>query len=208
MVDVETDGPCPGLFSMISLGAVLVEPRCGICGDRGTLGEESDASLTECACQLPSFEGAKLKSFYGKFRPLDGASFQPEALAVSGHSREETLSFPDPGAEMQRFAMWLEEIRTTEGDKKVQFISDNNGFDWQFVNYYFWKFTGGNPFGHSSTNLGSIYKGLVKDMFQNFKHLRRTKHTHHPVDDATGNAEAFVHLRAFHGLKVSWGVRR
>jgi hypothetical protein len=36
-------------------------------------------------------------------------------------------------------------------------------------------FTGGNPFGHSSTNLGSLYKGMARDMFQNFKHLR-TRH--------------------------------
>ncbi len=47
-----------------------------------------------------------------------------------------------------------------------------------------------NPFGHSSTNLGSLYKGLMKDMFVNFKHLRQTRHTHHPVDDARVNAEA------------------
>ena len=70
------------------------------------------------------------------------------------------------------------------------FISDNNGFDWQFVNYYFHHFLGRNPFGHSSTNLGSLYKGMQRDTKVNFKHLRRTRHTHHPVDDAKGNAEA------------------
>ena len=57
------------------------------------------------------------------------------------------------------------------------FISDNNGFDWQFINWYFHHFLGKNPFGHSSTNLGSLYKGLVKDTFENFKHLRRTRST-------------------------------
>ena len=72
------------------------------------------------------------------------------------------------------------------------FVSDNNGFDWQFINWYFYHFLGRNPFGHSSTNLGALYKGLVKDMRKNFKHLRKTKHTHHPVDDARGNAEAML----------------
>jgi len=48
-------------------------------------------------------------------------------------------------------------------------------------------------------NLGSLYKGLVKDMFKNFKHLRKSKHTHHPVDDAKGNAEALLELiKQFH----------
>ena len=27
MVDVEADGPCPGLYSMVSFGAVVVEPK-------------------------------------------------------------------------------------------------------------------------------------------------------------------------------------
>ena len=81
------------------------------------------------------------------------------------------------------------------------FISDNNGFDWQFINWYFHHFTGGNPFGHSSTNLGSLYKGMQRDMAVNFKHLRKTRHTHHPVDDARGNAEALLAMME-DGLKI------
>jgi hypothetical protein len=54
---------------------------------------------------------------------------------------------------MENFAAWIRE--TTEG--RPTFVSDNNGFDWQFINWYFWHFTGGNSFGHSSTNLGSLY---------------------------------------------------
>ena len=66
----------------------------------------------------------------------------------------------------------------------------------------FEHFTGSNPFGFSSTNLGSLYKGLVNDTFQNFKHLRKTKHTHHPVDDAKGNAEALLHMKKEMNLKI------
>jgi len=63
--------------------------------------------------------------------------------------------------------------------------------------------TGNNPFGHSSTNLGSLYKGIKNDMFTNFKHLRKTIHTHHPVDDAKGNAEALLYMKNEMGLKIS-----
>jgi hypothetical protein len=84
----------------------------------------------------------------------------------------------------------------------MMFISDNNGFDWQFINWYLHHFLGDNPFGHSCTNLGSLYKGMQKDMFVNFKHLRQTKHTHHPVDDARGNAEALLAMKEL-GLKVN-----
>ncbi len=94
----------------------------------------------------------------------------PEALAVSGFTREQVLEFDEPRDVMQRFADWL----STLGTKRLIFISDNNGFDWQFINWYFHHFLGKNPFGFSSQNLGSLYKGLVKDTFASFKHLRKT----------------------------------
>ena len=166
MVDIESDGPIPGDYSMVSFGAVVV-----------------DESLN--------------KTFYGQLLPIS-EQWIPEALAVSGHSREEVMQFDDPQKVMTDFAAWLGE--NSRG--RPQFFSDNNGFDWQFINWYFHHFLGHNPFGFSSSNLGSLYKGMVKDMFQNFKHLRSTRHTHHPVDDALGNAEALLHMKQELGLKI------
>lgn len=168
LVDVESDGPIPGDFSMISFGAVLVE-------------------------------GALDKTFYGKLKPISD-NFIPEALAVSGHTRAEVMAFDEPKKVMLDFGDWIKE---TCKDRPI-FISDNNGFDWMFICWYFHHFTGGNPFGFSSQNLGSLYKGLVKDTFQNFKHLRKTKHTHHPVDDARGNAEALLTMKHELGLKIKF----
>jgi DNA polymerase III epsilon subunit-like protein len=168
MVDVEADGPIPGDYSMVSFGAVIVEPGLG-------------------------------RSFYGQLRPIS-ERFIPEALAVSGFSREECLVFDDPREVMERFQKWL----AAECQGRTMFVSDNNGFDWQFINWYFHHFMGKNPFGFSSTNLGSLYKGMQKDTFVNFKHLRKTKHTHHPVDDARGNAEALLQMKEM-GLKISLG---
>ncbi len=124
--------------------------------------------------------------------------FIPQALAVSGFTREQTLQFPEPAEVMHTFAEWLRGI----SKDRLLFIADNNGFDWGFINWYFHHFTGANPFGFSSMNLGSLYKGMVKDTFQTFKHLRRTKHTHHPVDDAIGNAEALLTMKDEMGLKI------
>lgn len=136
------------------------------------------------------------QTFYGKLKPIS-ERWIPQALAVSGFSREETLEFDEPEAVMLAFEEWLK----SAGSGRPMFVSDNNGFDWQFINYYFHHFLGRNPFGHSSTNLGSLYKGLVKDFSKNFKHLRRTAHTHNPVDDARGNAEALLMLKQM-GLKI------
>jgi len=167
MVDVEADGPIPGQYSMVALGAIVVEPGLQ-------------------------------RTFYGRLAPIS-EQFIPTALAVSGFSRADTLAFPNAGDVMRALARWIAENSTG----RPMFVSDNNGFDWQFVNWYFHRFLGENPFGHSSTNLGSLYKGLVKDFKQNFKHLRRSRHTHHPVDDARGNAEALLHMRDVLGLKIN-----
>jgi hypothetical protein len=167
MVDIESDGPVPGDYSMVCLGAVIVEPGLG-------------------------------RTFHGLMRPVS-ERFIPDALAVSGFTRDQTLAFEEPLAVMTRFRDWIAE--NTRGQPRL--ISDNNGFDAMFIAWYFHHFLGANPFGHSSTNLGSLYKGLAKDMFVNFKHLRKTAHTHHPVDDAKGNAEAMLAMKEM-GLKISF----
>jgi 3' exoribonuclease, RNase T-like len=168
MVDVESDGPIPGDFSMISFGAVLVNEQLN-------------------------------QTFYGQLKPVSD-KYIPEALAVSNHTREETLTFEDPATVMLNFKKW---IAAVSKDRPI-FISDNNGFDWMFICWYFHHFLGENPFGFSSQNLGSLYKGMMKDTFTTFKHLRKTKHTHHPVDDAKGNAEALLTMKRELGLKVKW----
>lgn len=135
------------------------------------------------------------RTFYGRLKPVSD-KWIPESLEVSGFAREETLGFDDPKMVMQRFADWIAKVG------QPVFISDNNGFDWRFINWYFYHFLGKNPFGHSSTNLGSLYKGVVKDMSQNFKRLRVTKHTHNPVDDSRGNAEALLRIVKDFRLKM------
>ena len=150
----------------------------------------AERTLGNCSFSAVLVREGLHKTFYGRLRPISD-KWVPDALAVSGFTREETLAFDDPKTVMENFAGWLKE--SFKG--RPFFVSDNNGFDWQFVSWYFWHFTGANPFGHSSTNLGSLYKGLVRDTFQNFKHLRKTPHTHHPVDDAKGNAEALLETR-------------
>ena len=102
---------------------------------------------------------------------------------------------------MRQFGDWVVEVNAVH---RPMFISDNNGFDWQFINWYFHHFLGQNPFGHSSHNLGSLYKGVVKDMSATFKYLRKTRHTHHPLDDARGNAEALLQIKEKNGLKITF----
>jgi len=170
MVDVETDGPIPGDYSMIAVGAVVVEDGLA-------------------------------RTFKAYLRPISN-EYQEEALAVGGFTRIECLKdekFQEPADVMLNFREWINSL----GIKSPIFIADNNGFDWMFVCWYFHHFLGKNPFGFSSQNLNSLYKGLTKDAFASFKHLRKTKHTHDPVDDAMGNAEALLHMIGEMGYKAA-----
>jgi hypothetical protein len=83
MVDVESDGPIPGDYSMICFGAIVVEPTLE-------------------------------RTFYGKLKPISEV-WIPEALAVSGFTREETLKFDDPKTVMDEFASWIAAICGRQG---------------------------------------------------------------------------------------------
>lgn len=110
-----------------------------------------------------------------------------------------TLLFEDPMVTMESFSKW----QNTNCKSKPMFCSDNNGFDWQFINWYFHHFIGSTPFGFSSNSIVSSYKGMGADTFKSFKHLSKTPHTHNPVDDAIGKADALLHMKGEMGLKIS-----
>ncbi|HET6412318.1 MAG TPA: exonuclease [Anaeromyxobacter sp.] len=158
VVDVEADGPIPGKYSMVSFGAVVVEP-----------------SLS--------------RTFHGRTRPVSDR-YMPEALSVSGVTREEHLRFDEPGQVMEAFERWV--LETSRG--RPVLFSDNLAFDWQFVNWYFHTYLERNPFGYSGRRIGDLYCGVVRDAYAQWKHLRRTAHDHHPVHDAIGNAEVLLRL--------------
>ncbi len=166
VVDVESDGPAPGLYSMVCFGAVK-------------LSDELD------------------QTFYGQTAPITDAS-KPDALAISGFSREEHEGFEDPKVVMEHFFAWVVE---TNGNGRPVFASDNPAFDWQFINYYFHKYVGENPFGYSARRIGDIYCGMQMNAYAPWKHLRKTTHDHHPVNDAKGNAEALLEMKRL-GLKL------
>lgn len=166
-IDVEADGPIPGDYSMIAIGAVKV----------------MDLN----------------KTFLGYIKPIS-QDWDPEALAISGFSRENTLKFDDPVYAMRRFESWVK----STGPPPYVFYADNNGFDWSFVNWYMHHFLGSNIFGWSSRNINDIFHGVKLDMRASLKGLRKTKHTHNPVDDAMGNAEALREIITKYNVKGKW----
>ena len=135
-------------------------------------------------------EDGLLRQFYSEVRPIS-PKWDAEALSVSGFSRKQTMEFAQPEHEMLRFAEWI----TQECPDGATFIADNPGFDFAFINYYFHRFHGKNPFGWSSRRISDLFCGVKNNYYYQWKKHRKTKHTHSAIDDAVGNAEALLYLR-------------
>ena len=168
VIDVEANGPCPGEYSMHSLGAV---------------------AITNLTLNNPAI-------FYARFKPIT-TNYDIKAYNAIGSSWEEHITFEDAKISTIDFYGWLKDLE----DKyklynSLKAISDNIAFDWQFVNYYLHKYRGTNPMGYSGRRIGDIYSGATKKFRDttSWKKMRKTKHTHNPVDDAMGNAEALIEM--------------
>ncbi|OTG39935.1 hypothetical protein B7G60_14500 [Staphylococcus aureus] len=81
---------------------------------------------------------------------------------------------------------------------KHQFCGLNAGFDWSFMNYYFHKFIGHNPFGVSSLDIKSLYMGAfggrwsetrAKNIIEVLK--PQSRGNHNALQDAIFQAELF-----------------
>lgn len=170
IVDVESDGPAPGIYSMVSFGVIKVQR---------------------------DLENAPF--FYGQVRPIT-ANYDQEALAISNITRAEHESYPEAKYVLPTFETWLQNC--TEG--RPVFVSDNPAYDFMWFAYYFTMIGKKNPFGFSGRRIGDFYCGLKKDYFKatEWKQLRVTKHTHNPVDDARGNAEALIAMADQYGVKL------
>jgi hypothetical protein len=92
----------------------------------------------------------------------------------------------------QKLSQWLSAVCTG----RPIFVSDNPAHDWQWIAGMYDRAGMKNPFGHSGRRISDFWAGLNQDWgnTQRWKSLRRTKHDHHPVNDAMGNLEAFVQI--------------
>jgi ribonuclease T len=126
-VDVETAGPIPGEYSLLSIGACHVDdPACTF------------------ACEL---------------KPLN-RNADPKALEVTGLSLEKLdQTGLRPHEAMEHFDAWL--ARSVGSGEKLVFVGLNAPFDWSFVNYYFHRFMGRNPFGFTALDLKAYYMGAT-----------------------------------------------
>lgn len=138
------------------------------------------------------------RSFYVELVPTTRTAV-PEALAVSGLSLDELARTGiDPETALRQFEEWLGEL-----SGPPVFTAFNAAFDWMFIDDYFSRFLGRNPFGHAALDIKAYYMGLadstwaetsmrfLSPLYLGGRHLE-----HNALSDARDQAELFRALRA------------
>jgi DNA polymerase III epsilon subunit-like protein len=139
------------------------------------------------------------RNFYIELKPVN-QNFRPEALESSGFSLEKlAVEGVDPIESLEHFETWLQEVVPT-GQQPV-FVGFNAPFDWMFVNDYFHRFLGHNPFGHAAIDIKSYYMGLAKVPWEETtmrflgpRYLNQPVLIHHALRDALDQGGIFRKL--------------
>jgi DNA polymerase III epsilon subunit-like protein len=119
--------------------------------------------------------------------------FDPGAYASIGMTREEHLAAPATLREgMLAMKEWLDVL----GTERFVLVSDNPAFDFMWLAVESYNHLGYCPFGHSARRIGDAWAGIKrkKSDTRGWKKYRKTPHTHDPLDDAMGNAEAWLKI--------------
>lgn len=174
--DVETDGPIPGPYSLLSFGLVLA----------GRFDGRSFSAPT-------TYD----QTFYRELKPISD-EYEAEALAVNGLDRARLmLQGSDPVDAMTEAAEWVRQIA---GVGRPVLVAFPLSFDWTWLYWYLVRYSRhGSPFNHSSCfdiktayavkarlPMASAGKNKIAADLQSSR-----PHTHNALDDAIEQAEIF-----------------
>lgn len=182
--DVETDGPIPGPFSMLSLGLVYAGSFDG-----------------HHFCRPKDYA----VNFYKELKPIS-EQFEPEALKVNGLDRNRLiLNGANPEDAMTQAAEWVKSIA---GSGKPVLVAYPLSFDWSWLYWYFVRFSRiGSPFNHSQCF--DIKTAPAVKAHQPIGDSGRSRlnpslsvhrqHTHNALEDAIEQAEISANVFEWEG---------
>lgn len=182
--DVETDGPIPGPYSMLSFALVFA----------GTFDGKSFR-------RPENYD----RIFYREVKPISSI-FEEEALRVNGLDRNRLLlEGSDPATVMIETKDWVEQI---SGNARPVLVAYPLSFDWTWLYWYFIKFCQtGSPFDYSrcfDIKTAFAVKARIPISLAGRGKLptrlaSHRPHTHHAVDDAIEQAEIFANIFEWEG---------
>ena len=169
--DVETDGPIPGPYSMLSIG---------------------------CAAYLA--DKTLVGTFSANLETLPGATGHPRTMAWWETQKEawdaHRKNCLSPEKAMADCLAWL---RSLPG--LPVFVGFPVTFDFMFVQWYLFRFTSSSPFRHSGIDLRTLGMALTNSNWQRTtkEHLPRRwwdplPHTHVALDDALEQGAMFCNM--------------
>jgi hypothetical protein len=183
--DVETDGPIPGPFSLLSFALVIA----GVFDGQRFL-------------RPPSYEC----TFYSELKPISD-HYEPEALRINGLDRDRlSIEGKSPESAMNEAFEWIKRLA---GNAKPVLVAYPLSFDWSWLYWYFMRFCSqGSPFNHSQcfdiktafavkANIPIAEAGRSK-LLRSLRPER--KHTHHALEDAIEQAEVFANIFEWEGV--------
>ena len=171
--DVETDGPIPGVYSMLSFASAAYQA--------------DKTLLTTFEANLQTLPDAAAHP-----KTMEWWQSQPEAWRAC---RENTQP---PAEAMPRYLQWLKSL-----PGQPVFVGYPAAFDFMFVYWYLIKFAGESPFSHSALDIKTYamallkkpYRASVKDSMPR-RWFDDLPHTHRALDDAIEQGALFCNLLA------------
>ena len=170
--DVESDGPIPGVNSMLSFASVAYRA--------------DKTRVTTFVANLELLPGAVSDA-----KTMEWWKTQPEAWAAC---RENLKS---PQTAMLEYAAWLNALPGAP-----VFVAYPMGFDFTFIYWYLIRFNGESPFKHHGIDIRTYSMALLKKTYtQSGKEDMPDRwldaappHTHVALDDAIEQGEMFCNM--------------
>lgn len=178
--DIETDGPIPGPFSMLSFA--------------------SAAFVVERNPETATLEKRLVDSFSANLNTLPNASTDPNTMEFWEKYPEAwafaTENPQDPANVMPKYCEWLKAL---EG--KPIFVAYPLGFDFTFIYWYLHKFASESPFLHHGLDMRSYAMGQLKRSYAKSGKQSMPQHwfddlphTHKALDDAIAQGALFCNM--------------
>jgi hypothetical protein len=179
--DVETDGPIPGLHSMLSFASAAFL---------------ADKTLVDTfTANLETLRGAS-----GDPTTMNWWRQQPEKWAAA------RTDLQDPESAMRRYVAWIHKL-----PGRPVFVAYPAGFDFLFVYWYLIRFAGESPFSFSALDIKTYAMAVLKSEYREAvkrnmprRWFEDRPHTHIALDDAIEQGYLFCNMLAEnHREKVS-----
>ncbi len=188
MTDIEADGKCPGLSSMLSFATAAFDIEKNLIG-----------------------------TFEANLETLEGAQSHPSTMEFWNETPENQAAYAktrvnvrDPEEAMKEYAAWLD---TLPG--KPIFVGYPAAYDFKWIDYYCVKFLGDNPFSFSRcVDVKSYAWAIMGKHFQSCSKRSMPKHwfddlphTHVAIDDAIEQGAMFINMvRETRGMAPIKGI--